>query len=79
MLTAVIMQPSFSADENWTDTFYQYRIPVVLDVKEAGWQTIPISQTQITEAINNLEEMHFNPLFFAYINSRSSRWTMTVM
>ena len=63
----VAASKALSVDEaGWVDTYYQYRIPVVLDVEKAGWNVAPIDQTKITERINRNEEMQFDPLFFAY-------------
>ena len=50
----------------WYDTFYQYRVPVVLDAKEAGWNTIQITPEVITSAVNEIEEMKYDPLWFDF-------------
>ncbi|MBI3921581.1 MAG: DUF4091 domain-containing protein [Armatimonadetes bacterium] len=50
----------------WLDTYYQYRIPVEIETKQAGWHVIPVDETIITSAINRLEEMQYSPTFFAY-------------
>ena len=50
----------------WHDPFFQYRIPLVVDVEQSGWTTVPISAFEITSAVNRLEEMHYDPLWFAY-------------
>lgn len=55
-----------TVNEKWNDVFYQYRIPVVIDVLSSGLVHIPVDEKMITEAINNLEEMKYNPLYFAY-------------
>ena len=52
--------------DHWLDTYYQYRIPVVVDVDQAGWNIIPIDQSTITDRINRNEELRFDPMFFAY-------------
>ncbi len=58
--------PNISDEEKWFDTYYQYHIPVTLEVKEPGWQCVPITESQITSAINKLEELQFNSQWFAY-------------
>ena len=52
----------------WDDTFYQYRIPVEIEVEKAGWNFVPLTQAKITAAINRSEEMQYDPLWFAYNN-----------
>ena len=56
---------AFCADE-WFDTFYQYRVPVVIEAEKAGWNGVPISTDAIVSAINRLEEMRYDPLWFDY-------------
>ncbi|HAY78249.1 MAG TPA: hypothetical protein DCY79_00420, partial [Planctomycetaceae bacterium] len=48
------------------DTFYQYRIPVRVDVKTAGWNVIPLSASDICKAISDREQYAFDPAFLAY-------------
>lgn len=50
------------AKSNWYDTYYQYRIPLTLEVEEAGWNAVPIDASTITAAINKNEELQFDPL-----------------
>ena len=52
--------------DEWLDTFYQYRIPIVADAMQPGRQQVPVTPEQLTEAINRTEEMAFQPLFFDY-------------
>ena len=54
------------AKSNWYDTYYQYRVPVTLEVKEAGWNAVPIDASAITAAVNKNEELKFDPLWFAW-------------
>ena len=54
------------AKSNWYDTYYQYRVPVTLEVKETGWNAVPIDASTITEAVNKNEELKFDPLWFAW-------------
>jgi len=65
-LTAVVSTAFSAAENNWHDTFYQYRIPVVLEAKEAGWNVVPVDEAAITTAINRVEEMQYEKLYFAY-------------
>ena len=64
-LTLALSQSAYTAGE-WADTFYQYRIPVVVDVEQAGWNIIPVDQITITDRVNRNEELQFDPMFFAY-------------
>lgn len=50
----------------WHDTFYQYRIPITLKIDNPGWTAIPLDEKTITAAINQLEELQYDPQFFAY-------------
>ena len=56
----------FSSGDKWYDTFYQYRVPVVVDVKEAGWQVVPFDEAALVASVNMCEEMTYDPLWFAY-------------
>lgn len=66
ILAAVVSPAVFAEERNWVDTFYQYRIPVVLEVEKAGWNVVPVDKAAITMAINGLEEMQYDSLYFAY-------------
>jgi len=67
LIIVFISSPAIAAEKNhWTDTFYQYRIPVVVDVDQAGWNIIPVDQSVITDRVNRKEELHYDPLFFGY-------------
>lgn len=50
----------------WHDTFYQYRVPLVIEVDRSGWQRLAITAEQITTVINRLEEMPYQPIWFGY-------------
>ena len=63
----VVVSKALSDDEaGWVDTYYQYRIPVVVEAKEAGWNAVSIDASAITLAINKNEELKFDPLWFAW-------------
>jgi Glycoside hydrolase 123, catalytic domain/Glycoside hydrolase 123 N-terminal domain len=67
LLTLIAALPLTAySGEGWYDTFYQYRIPVEVEVEKAGWNVVPLSESDITTAINKLEEYSFDPLFLAY-------------
>jgi hypothetical protein len=53
------------AVEAWHDTFFQYRIPLTVEIDEPGWQVVPVTATDIMAAVNRLEEFTFDPLWFA--------------
>jgi hypothetical protein len=50
----------------WQDTFYQYRVPVTLQVEYAGVYRVALSPAEITAAINVGEALPFDPTWFAY-------------
>ena len=52
--------------EGWHDTFYQYRVPISFHVGEPGWHRIPITEAQITAAINALDPLEYRDAAFAY-------------
>lgn len=54
------------AANGWSDTFYQYRIPITVETDRPGWHRIPIDPREIVAAINSSEEMAYNPQWFAY-------------
>ena len=53
-------------DLPWHDTFYQYRLPLVVDADAPGWHQVPVSDQAITTAINRREEMPYQSIWFAY-------------
>ena len=55
-----------AAPVDWADTFYQYRIPIEIEVDAAGWTMVPLAETDISTAIGALEEYTFDPVFLAY-------------
>jgi len=57
-------------EHDWVDTFYQYRIPLDIEVEAAGWNVIPLREEQICAAIGQLEEYSFDPTFLAYNHVR---------
>ena len=69
ILTA-IHHVGMAADPDWVAPFYQYRIPVDVDVDKAGWNVVPLNESDITNAIGKLEEYSFDPVFLAYNHLR---------
>lgn len=61
---------AFAEDGDWADTFYQFRIPVEIDVSRAGWNLVPITEADVSTAIGKLEEYSFVPSFLAYNHLR---------
>ena len=53
-------------NDGWHDAFYQYRVPVVIEVKQAGWHRVPVTESRLISAINRLEEMEYHDTWFAY-------------
>ena len=41
--------PALAAND-WFDSYYQYRIPIVVEAPAAGWNTIVLNEAQITTA-----------------------------
>ena len=66
VITCVCPAAEAGNNDNWFNTFYQYRLPVVMEAKETGWHVVPVSQSDIVSRINRLEEMQFDPVWFAY-------------
>ncbi|MAR12593.1 MAG: hypothetical protein CL681_21805 [Blastopirellula sp.] len=66
LILGVASQSAKAASPPWMDTFYQYRIPVRVDVKTAGWNVIPLSASDICKAISDREQYAFDPAFLAY-------------
>lgn len=63
----LILDPKPSAaSTDWLDTYYQYRMLATVEAEHAGWNVVTVNEKQITAAINRLEELHFDPLWFAY-------------
>ena len=50
----------------WGDSFYQYRIPLEVQVETPGWNRIPVTAEQVSTAISELEEYSFIDKFLAY-------------
>ena len=50
----------------WYDTFYQYRIPIDIACNESGWNVIPVTEQEITEAIGHTDPFIYNPKYLAY-------------
>jgi len=65
ILTLSVSRSAGSA-QDWIDTFYQYRVPVAVEVKKAGWNVVPISTSQLITAINKLEEMQYDLRWFDF-------------
>ena len=65
-LTPVVSTVFSAVEDNWHDTFYQYRIPVVMEARKEGWNVVPITESDLTSRVNRSEEMKYDPLFFAH-------------
>src|SRR3989442_11811514 len=67
LLLGLSLSPELLAmSHGWFDTYFQYRIPATVDAESAGWNLVAINEGQITGAINRLEDLQFDPLWFAY-------------
>ena len=53
--------PTMANEPAWHDRFYQYRMPLVVEARSAGWHRLPVTAAQITTAINRPEEMPYRP------------------
>jgi len=65
-LLATIFLSTAARAEDWLDTYYQYRVPFVTRSENASWQHLPLSEAQVTEAIDDIGKFQFDPSFFAY-------------
>ena len=67
MLAHVAAGASTTGDSReWFDRYYQYRLSLSATMDKAGWCVIPIDEAAITSKVNAIEELAFDPLFFAY-------------
>lgn len=57
----------------WFDRSYQYRMRVHVETERSGWQVVPIHETALVDALNRIEEMRFDPNYFAYNHLRVLR------
>lgn len=64
-LVALLSGFASAAEENWFDAFYQYRMPVTLEISAGGWNSIPLTPAKITAEINRLEQLQYDPKWFA--------------
>ncbi|MCP4812591.1 MAG: hypothetical protein GY888_08795, partial [Planctomycetaceae bacterium] len=62
--TAIAQQP------DWVHPFCQYRLAIDVDVQQTGWNVIPLDEADISQAISQLEEYSFDPMFLAYNHVR---------
>jgi len=58
--------PAICKSENWSEPFYQYRIPLVTETSESGWHKLAIDGQKLTTLINDLEQFKYNPDYIAY-------------
>lgn len=65
-----LILPIDAQAENWSDRFYQFRLPIVTESEQAGWQQWPLDAQQITAAINKIGPFRFDPRFFAFSQLR---------
>ncbi|MFP6767510.1 MAG: glycoside hydrolase domain-containing protein [Planctomycetaceae bacterium] len=63
--TLLAVSPA-AAEERWTDSFYQFRLPLETDSEKPGWQLLPLDEARITAAINKISPFRFDPHYFAY-------------
>ena len=60
------------AAENWSDDYYQYRIPVSFEIPAPGVYELQIDTAGLTGLINENEIFRYTPETFAYPNLRLS-------
>ena len=63
---AIMVVMNSPVQGEWLDTYYQYRISLSADVETTGWCAVPITEADITSKVNAVEDLSFDPLFFAY-------------
>ena len=59
-------QTHMETSHPWFDDYYQYRLRIEIQTDRPGWHILPIDEAEITRAWNRIEEMRFDPTFFAY-------------
>jgi len=55
-----------SASNGWSDTFYQYRMPITIEAPASGWNLIDLNEQQIVAAVNQIQEFQYDSVHFAY-------------
>ena len=62
----LLLASTSQAEAPWTEPYFQYRLPVTIESKAAGWHRVPVDEYTITAAVNRRQMMKFDPWFFAY-------------
>ena len=62
----VLLSRPVAADEDWADSFYQFRIPVEVEAAETGWHVLPVDAERITREINRVGPFRFDPQYLAF-------------
>ncbi len=63
---ALLAVPSVGTAAEWSDSFYQFRVPVEVEVKAAGWHVLPIDAERIVREINRVGPFRFDPHYLAF-------------
>ncbi len=63
---ASITGTAIAQQADWAHPFCQYRLAIDVDVRQTGWNVIPLDEADISQAISQLEEYSFDPMFLAY-------------
>jgi hypothetical protein len=67
MVNMVLMAlPGGVSAADWSDSFYQFRVPVEVEAKTAGWQVLPIDAERIVREINRVGPFRFDPHYLAF-------------
>ena len=65
-LLLVAFTSPVSAEEDWADNFYQFRVPLEIEAGATGWQVLPIDAERITGEINRVGPFRFDPHYLAF-------------
>lgn len=64
LLALATMCPA--APDPWDGSFYPYRVPITLEIPEAGQYRLDLSPETITAWINEKADFRFDPKYFSY-------------
>jgi len=70
LLPALCVAAVATAADNWSDTFYPFRVPLRIEVPAAGAYLLDLDPRLITDWINEADVFGFRPEHFAHDNVR---------
>jgi hypothetical protein len=66
LLLLVVFSSPVAAEDDWADSFYQFRVLLEAEAEAAGWQVLPIDAERITREINRVGPFRFDPHYLAF-------------